>query len=68
MTVTAPDDYGKPRPAVIVQADALPAGQSSVVICQMTPGIAGAPDFRITLEPTEKTACRHARQSWWLNP
>jgi mRNA-degrading endonuclease toxin of MazEF toxin-antitoxin module len=34
MTVEATGDYGKPRPAVIVQTDALPAAHASVVVCQ----------------------------------
>ena len=36
VTVAAAGDYGKPRPAVIVQTDALPAEHASVVVCQMT--------------------------------
>ena len=36
VTVAAAGDYGKPRPAVSVQTDALPAEHASVVICQMT--------------------------------
>ncbi|TLY72287.1 MAG: type II toxin-antitoxin system PemK/MazF family toxin [Gammaproteobacteria bacterium] len=36
VTVAAAGDYGKPRPAVIVQTDALPAEHASVVLCQMT--------------------------------
>lgn len=31
VTVAATGDYGKPRPAVIVQTDALPAAHASVV-------------------------------------
>ena len=50
--VAASGDYGKPRPAVIVQSDAFPPGHGSVVICQMTSEIADAPDFRITIAPT----------------
>ena len=53
MTVAASGDYGKPRPAVIVQTDALPARHASVIICQMTFDIADAPDFRVTIEPTK---------------
>ena len=34
--VAASGDYGKPRPAVVVQTDAVPATHTSVVICQMT--------------------------------
>ncbi len=62
MTVAASGDYGKPRPAVIIQADALLAEHSSVVICQMTSEIAEAPDFRITLEPTEKNGLQTRSQ------
>ena len=52
--VAAPGDYGKPRPAVIVQSDALPERHASVVICQMTSESAAA-DFRITIEPGPDT-------------
>ena len=51
--VAAAGDYGKPRPAVIVQTDAFPQSHASVVICQMTTDLVEAPDFRITVEPTE---------------
>jgi mRNA interferase MazF len=52
--VAAAGDYGKPRPAVIVQTDALPQTHASVVICQMTSEIVDAPDFRITVDPTSR--------------
>ena len=58
VTVAATGDYGKPRPAVIVQTDALPAEHASVVICQMTSECSDAPDFRITIEPTAKNGLR----------
>ena len=52
--VAAPGDYGKPRPAIIVQSSAIPEGHSSVVICPMTSEIADA-DFRVTIEPAPET-------------
>lgn len=58
VTVAAPGDYGKPRPAVIVQTDALPAGHASVVICQMTSELVDAPDFRVTLDPSTGNGLR----------
>ena len=58
VTVAASGDYGKPRPAVIVQTDALPAGHASVVICQMTSECSDAPDFRVTIDPTQKDGLR----------
>jgi mRNA interferase MazF len=55
--VAAPGDYGKPRPAVIVQSDAIPESHASVVICQITSELAEA-DFRITIEPGPQTGLR----------
>ena len=48
--VAATGDYGKPRPAVIVQTDAFPPHHASVVVCQMTSELVQAPDFRVTIE------------------
>lgn len=58
VTVAAAGDYGKPRPAVIVQTDALPAEHASVVICQMTSECRDAPQIRITIDPTETNGLR----------
>ena len=54
VTVAAAGDYGKPRPAVMVQTGALPETHASVVICQMTSEIVDAPDFRVTIDPTKR--------------
>jgi len=60
--VAAPGDYGRPRPAVIVQTDAFPENHASVVICQMTSDIVDARDFRITIEPGPETGLRERSQ------
>lgn len=52
VTVAAAGDYGKPRPAVIVQTDAFPETHASVVVCQITSDVFDAPDFRITVDPS----------------
>jgi mRNA interferase MazF len=62
VTVAAAGDYGKPRPAVIVQTDALPAEHASVVVCQMTSDIVEAPDFRVTIDPSEQNGLRTRSQ------
>ena len=54
----ASGDYGKPRPAVIVQTDAFPETHASIVICQMTSEIVDAPDFRITIDPNDRNGLR----------
>jgi mRNA interferase MazF len=58
VTVAATGDYGKPRPAVIVQTDALPVAHASVVVCQMTSNCSDAPDFRVTIDPSERNGLR----------
>ncbi len=58
VAVAASDDYGKPRPAVIVQTDALPAAHASVVVCQLTSDCSAAPDFRVTIDPSERNGLR----------
>ena len=60
--VAAAGDYGKPRPAVIVQTDAFPETHASVVVCQMTSEIVEAPDFRVTIEPNEENGLRARSQ------
>lgn len=58
VTVAASGDYGKPRPAVVVQTDAFPATHASVIVCQLTSDLTDAPDFRITIEPSEANGLR----------
>jgi mRNA interferase MazF len=60
--VAAAGDYGKPRPAVIVQTDAFPETHASVIICQMTSEVVEAPDFRVTIEPGENNGLRARSQ------
>lgn len=62
VVVVAEGDYGKPRPAVVVQTNALPEAHPSVVICQMTSDIVDAPDFRVTIEPNEDNGLRTRSQ------
>jgi mRNA interferase MazF len=58
VTVAAAGDYGKPRPAVIVQTDAFPENHASVVVCQLTSDLVDAPDFRVTIEPGPENGLR----------
>jgi len=59
--VAAPGDYGKPRPAAVVQSNVLLESHASVVICPMTSELAEA-DFRITIEPGPETGLRARSQ------
>ena len=50
VTISAQGDYGKPRPAVVVQSDALNAADS-VLVALFTSAVTDAPLYRLTVEP-----------------
>ncbi|MFZ0207167.1 MAG: type II toxin-antitoxin system PemK/MazF family toxin [Roseiarcus sp.] len=50
--VSAPGDYGKPRPAVVIQSDWLKA-TDSVPVALLTSTLADAPLYRLQIEPSE---------------
>ena len=62
VTVAAAGDFGKPRPAVVVQSDVFPQEHASVIVCQMTSTLTDAPDFRITIAPSETNSLRRTSQ------
>lgn len=57
-----PGDYGKPRPAVIVQSGIFPETHESIIICQMTSVVVTDVDFRITVEPNAANGLRARSQ------
>lgn len=59
--VAASGDFGKPRPAVIVQSDALPDSIFAVV-CQMTSTIAEPSDVRVVIESSGANGLRQRSQ------
>jgi len=52
VTASAPGDYGKHRPAVVVQSDALNDILLGIVICPLTTDVVDAPLLRVSVEPT----------------
>ena len=44
-------DYGKPRPAVIVQSDLFNPTHASLLVCLLTTELIDAPLFRLPLAP-----------------
>jgi len=60
--VAASGDYGKPRPAVIVQTDTLSASHESVVVCQLTAALSAPSVFRLTIAPTAANGLHAASQ------
>jgi mRNA interferase MazF len=54
----APGDYGKPRPAVVVQSDSFNATHPSVVICPISSEQIETPLFRVPLRPSAANGLR----------
>ncbi|HET6325751.1 MAG TPA: type II toxin-antitoxin system PemK/MazF family toxin [Planctomycetaceae bacterium] len=60
--VVARGDYGKPRPAVIVQSDLFNATHASLLVCLLTTEIVKAPLFRLSLRPSPENGLREVSQ------
>jgi mRNA interferase MazF len=61
ITVATPGDYGKPRPALVVQADAFEP-IPSVTVLPLTSELREAPLLRITLQPSDVSGLRSISQ------
>jgi mRNA interferase MazF len=61
VTIAAAGDYGNPRPALVVQADAFRA-LSSVTVLRQTNELHDWPTFRIAVEPSEANGLRRPSQ------
>ena len=56
-----PGDYGKPRPALVIQADQF-AEVGSVTVAFMTGTMTAAPLLRLTVEPSPENGLRKRSQ------
>ena len=61
VTVSAQGDYGKPRPAIVVQSDALDAADS-VLVALFTSAISDAPLYRLTVAPAAMNGLKSVSQ------
>ncbi len=61
MTIALPGDFGKPRPALIIQSDRFDqTGTITVLLVSGT--LAAAPLIRMTIEPTPNTGLKKRSQ------
>lgn len=51
-------DFGKPRPAVIIQSDVFNQTHSSITLCPITSHLIDAPLFRILLSPSKENGLK----------
>lgn len=61
VTVAAPGDFGKPRPALVVQSDLFDE-LPSVTLCLVTSTLRDAPIFRITVDPSPANGLQRVSQ------
>jgi mRNA interferase MazF len=61
VTVAAPGDYGKPRPALVIQSDLFDE-LPSVTLCLVTSALRNAPIFRITVDPSPENGLQRISQ------
>ena len=61
VTVAVQGDYGKPRPAVVIQSDWL-AETESVLVCLLTSTTRETPLYRLTVPSTPETGLRQVSQ------
>jgi len=61
VTVAVQGDFGKPRPALVIQADQF-SEHSSVTVLPVTSTLVAAPLLRITVEPSADNGLRKPSQ------
>ena len=61
VVVSSQGDHGKPRPAVVVQSDAL-AGADSVLVSLLMSDMTEAPLYRLMVQPDEGNGLKAASQ------
>jgi len=61
VTVAVSGDYGKPRPALVIQSDFLPQTES-VLVCLVTTTLRSAPLYRLSLPADAQTGLHRPSQ------
>lgn len=62
VTVAMPGDFGKPRPALVIQSDLFNASHASITVLLLSSDIVAAPLFRIDVMPSpENGLIRHSQ-------
>jgi mRNA interferase MazF len=62
VVVAMQGDYGKPRPALVVQSDLFNDTHASITLVPVTSTIVDTPLFRVTVEPSRRNGLRLVSQ------
>lgn len=63
VTVAMQGDFGKPRPALVIQSDAFNESHATVTLLLMSSEIVDAPIFRITIAPDQENGLAKLTQA-----
>lgn len=58
VVVALPGEYGKPRPAVVVQADRYAKEFQSIILCPLTSTLTDQPTVRVVVPPIDFTGLK----------
>ena len=61
VTITMQGDFGKPRPALVIQADPF-SEHATVTVLPITSTLVAAPLFRITVQPSAQSGLQKPSQ------
>jgi mRNA interferase MazF len=61
VTIAMQGDFGKPRPALVIQADMFNE-LATITVLPVTSTLVGAPLFRVTVQPNEKNGLQKPSQ------
>ena len=61
VTVAMPGDFGKPRPALVIQSDQF-SEHTSVTVLPVTSTLVAAPLLRVTVQPTPESGLQKPSQ------
>lgn len=61
--IVAQGDFGKPRPAVVVQSDLFNDTHATVSVCPLTSTVVDAPMFRVSIEPAAENGLKKHSQA-----
>lgn len=62
VSIALQGDFGKPRPALVIQADLFNETHPTITVLPITTEIISAPLFRITIEPTPNNGLHNISQ------
>ena len=62
VTIVLPGDFGKPRPALIIQSDLFNATHPTVTVLPISSDLVVSPVCRITVEPSVTNGLRQVSQ------